>query len=532
MNQQRLWLQALIGGTTAGVLLEVLVLRLNPEIPVELGPLLLGHLLWMSWGGLAIGTPLLAIWGLARIFRPVGKEVPTWRVPEVIALIYGIGAVLTRVNANIHQVFLSGTGHRTLGQDAVGWLIGGLLAMAAGMALRKKSKRIIWRWLFVIFFLILPLVRLLGRPSPQSIHLQVEPQPLGCPARPLVVIGIEGLDTRFLQSHVRGDRFPNLARFVGEGSWGPLVPYQPYLRQSIWTSAVTGTFPRRHGVKARWAWHLPVGFAGPLRLLPWTPFKSGWVLPWWIANKNDSPPSCIPPLWERLRASDVATQTFGWPGVWAVPTGSAELTAEDGISFLEPDLRRSLEAALERFPDEHEMILDAVGRDVANCIAASQSLAAGTRNLWLYFGSLVAVRRNLEPTRVRHVGEREVMELLVELLDQQVGNLHDAAGADALIALVSPYGMNPPSSKERLLRLIGAGGTWRTSAHTCPDGLLALHGDGVQQGQQFAQARLPDLAPTLCFLLGLPVAQYMDGRVILDSVEPEYLSSHPLRFVE
>jgi hypothetical protein len=39
---------------------------------------------------------------------------------------------------------------------------------------------------------------------------------------------------------------------------------------------------------------------------------------------------------------------------------------------------------------------------------------------------------------------------------------------------------------------------------------------------------LPDVVPTLCYLLGLPVAQYMEGEVIVDAVDTGYLTTHPL----
>jgi hypothetical protein len=61
---------------------------------------------------------------------------------------------------------------------------------------------------------------------------------------------------------------------------------------------------------------------------------------------------------------------------------------------------------------------------------------------------------------------------------------------------------------------------------------LVLLGDGVEAGQLAAEAPPPDVAPTLCYLLGLPVAQYMEGGVVVDLVAPSYLSSHPLRVVE
>jgi len=40
------------------------------------------------------------------------------------------------------------------------------------------------------------------------------------------------------------------------------------------------------------------------------------------------------------------------------------------------------------------------------------------------------------------------------------------------------------------------------------------------------------VAPTLCYLLGLPTAQYMEGGIIVDAIAPDFLATHPLRVAE
>jgi hypothetical protein len=53
-------------------------------------------------------------------------------------------------------------------------------------------------------------------------------------------------------------------------------------------------------------------------------------------------------------------------------------------------------------------------------------------------------------------------------------------------------------------------------------------GRGVVRGRQLNDIRLPDVVPTACYLVGLPLAQYMEGAVAIAAVEPEYLSTRPL----
>ena len=62
--------------------------------------------------------------------------------------------------------------------------------------------------------------------------------------------------------------------------------------------------------------------------------------------------------------------------------------------------------------------------------------------------------------------------------------------------------------------------------------MLILRGGGPLVPGSLPPSTLPDVVPTLCYLLDLPVAQYMEGRVIVDAVEPAYLAANPLRVVD
>jgi hypothetical protein len=121
---------------------------------------------------------------------------------------------------------------------------------------------------------------------------------------------------------------------------------------------------------------------------------------------------------------------------------------------------------------------------------------------------------------------------MMELVDEQLGELLGAAAENTLIAVVSPYGLAPPGSFERLKRTFGGGDDWHTSAESSPDGLFILLGDGVDPGRRVPAASPPDVVPTLCYLLGLPVAQYMEGSVIVGMMEPSFVEEHPLRVVD
>jgi hypothetical protein len=62
-------------------------------------------------------------------------------------------------------------------------------------------------------------------------------------------------------------------------------------------------------------------------------------------------------------------------------------------------------------------------------------------------------------------------------------------------------------------------------------GIAILNGRGVRAEARIRDASLPDVAPTVLYLLGLPVGLDMDGKVLLDALDPAWVSAHPLRAI-
>ena len=134
--------------------------------------------------------------------------------------------------------------------------------------------------------------------------------------------------------------------FTNDGAWGTMEPYEPYLRQSYWITVATGTYPGAHGVKAHWGWELPWLVDQPLRLMPWTPQGSRLILPWSLARRVTPPPATVPALWQRLRVSDVATESIGWPGIWDGPSEVVDVEPGATPIDLDPSLQGALQTAL------------------------------------------------------------------------------------------------------------------------------------------------------------------------------------------
>jgi len=68
----------------------------------------------------------------------------------------------------------------------------------------------------------------------------------------------------------------------------------------------------------------------------------------------------------------------------------------------------------------------------------------------------------------------------------------------------------------------------RTGEHS-PFGLVILWGRGIKKGHVLSNAEIVDLSPTILHLMDQPIPPDMDGRVLVDAFEGEFLK-RPIRY--
>ena len=56
-----------------------------------------------------------------------------------------------------------------------------------------------------------------------------------------------------------------------------------------------------------------------------------------------------------------------------------------------------------------------------------------------------------------------------------------------------------------------------------------IKGKGVCRGKEIKGSGIIDVAPTILYLLGLPVPSGFDGKVLTDALEPDLLRAYPIR---
>jgi hypothetical protein len=110
----------------------------------------------------------------------------------------------------------------------------------------------------------------------------------------------------------------------------------------------------------------------------------------------------------------------------------------------------------------------------------------------------------------------------------------DAAAArmrpDDLLVVVSGFGMQPLDEVRRTIARLLGDPDFTGTHQGAPDGFLLAYGAAVEPGRR-PRGSVVDVAPTLLYFLGLPVARDMDGFARADLFTRDYTAERPIVFI-
>ena len=251
-------------------------------------------------------------------------------------------------------------------------------------------------------------------------------------------------------------------------------------------------------------------------------------------------------LWEVLPRLGIPTGVMGWPATRRRTPRAAEFAFADRFFAVDLDRQAGRPEALTerawmfrlgvgdldprhlgRFEGEApEAVLGALAGDVWRQSLArflfsegeGQALFVRLPGLWrrpaAFFGGY-AERRFEGRQGPEFDRAAAVLASYYAELDTFLAALWAQVERPRLLAVVSPSGVDDPSEFERLAgcaapRRCAAGSTGRRRHAGCC-------GEGVRPGTLVTGAALVDVAPTLLYALGLPVARDLDGRLLTEA---------------
>ncbi len=352
--------------------------------------------------------------------------------------------------------------------------------------------------------------------------------------RKVVLVGWDAADWQLIHPLLDKGRMPNLQRLVETGVSGNLQTLKPALSPMLWTSIATGRHSADHAI---------LGFFEP------DP-NTGTVRPASSTSRR------VSAIWNILDAHGLAACTVNWFASHPAEPGRGTI-----VSNCIPTIASSVLQAprnlppgavhppslTQTFTDLMVLPSDLSGDDLALFIPSlakvdqekdrrplelakllAQTFTVHAAATWIlehtewdfcgiYYDLIDRAGHHfmqLHPPRMAEASEedfeiyRHVMNGVYECQDLLLGRLLQLAGPDATILLLSDHGFR--SGEQRPLPQAGPEAWHRDH------GVICVSGPGIRKDELVFGATLLDITPTLLALYGLPIAQDMPGRPLLE----------------
>jgi len=418
------------------------------------------------------------------------------------------------------------------------------------------------------------LMRPLPAPEPSIPPMPLQDVPL---SRKLTLIGIEGASMSYVLRAVAEGKLPNFARLIESGASGPLRTLYPTESLAVWTSIATGKLPRQHGLKGFYRYRFP-GVATHFSLRPrGLDFRSLDRLELVQRSVTTSALRRTQPFWTILSGFGIDVGLVRWWGSYPADEIRGFVVSE----YLHRQVREKFQPPLPRltYPEElfagvsSEVVFpesideETLARFVDETVEVENDDFPWKAELTRALADDLTVRaignrlrkerepevfatyyfgldgighyftRYHEPERFGDVSDSEirrygrVVESYYRHLDAIVGEHMQERADNETLMILSGHGMEALSLGRRILAPL-QGSLHLSGVHeNAPDGLLLLHGPGIAAGRKLQGASVVDVAPTLLYLMGLPLGQDMDGRLLTDCLEDELKRSQPVTFI-
>lgn len=565
---------SLLAGALGAAYLTILVLQLNPQIPIVSNT----TWRWFATVALLYGVHLAVTFYLfvvVREFFALRVLSPGWASVRMLAW---MGAVSAAVASTLMWLNVRGF-HTALTDDAARRMTVGAIATtaSAGVLLliaiahysfgRRGSR--VGASLFVLATfasLALPLAArgdAMDRPAGISKRRALRASESGSAGGPrLTMILLDGASLEYVLPRVAEGRLPAFARLLEKGAWMDLATVRPTQANPVWAAVATGMYPSKNGIRSA-AFYSARGDEGVVDLLPDHCFSHALVHLGFI---RDQPNAALTwharPLWLIASEAGVRVGIVRWPLTYP---------ADDVDGFIVSDRFHQLIGSIAEFDGAaapHD-VLPALERSFEDLSSirpeAAGAPAVGTpeesalrRDRWYSLAMrdlaskmtprLTAVRyegldvvghyylRYTQPRTFRDLPEEErrrfsqAIDRYYTYIDSEVSAALGAMGAADLLVVVSGFGMqslNPV--KQAIGRLLGDP-DFSGTHERAPDGFLMAFGSAVEPGRR-PRGSVVDVAPTLLYFLGLPVARDMDGFARADLFTRDFTADRPIVFI-
>jgi predicted AlkP superfamily phosphohydrolase/phosphomutase len=573
MRFLRMLTNSLLAGALGAAFLTVVVLQLNPEVP------LVSATTWRLFAVLALfyGVHLAVLFYLlmvGREFMGLAALSPGWLSVRVLAWLSAASSAaasaLMWLNVAGFSAALGETAERRMTAGAAATTATAIVLLGLAVAhysFGRRGSRVGAALLSiaVVGSLALPVAARGPGVSPESgatpaETLASQPLPVGGPR--VVMLLLDGASLEYVWPRIAGGGLPNFARLLEHGASMDLATVRPTGPDPVWAAVATGMYPAKNGVRSPSVYYVR-GDTRPFALLPDHCFSHVLVHLGLLRRESNSSASLrARPLWSILADAGVTAGVVRWPLTFpAQPVHGFVLSDRFHQllgSLLELDESAAYPATVlpvardaffgdERSPEQTPSSTAAEDASAASADLRDRSYSRAMRELrarWpvqlsavRYQGLDTVGHHNFRFTQPRDGGgaseerrrQLQMMDRYYGDVDREIGDALAGLVPGDLLLIVSGFGMESPTAVKRVLaRLLGD--PMNGTHERAPDGFLLAYGTAVAPGRH-QRGSIVDVTPTVLYFLGLPVGRDMDGYARPDLFRSAFTTGRPIAFV-
>lgn len=566
---------ALLAGALGAAYLTVLLLQLNPHVPI----LSASTWWWFATLGLLYGVHLavsLYVLLMAREFFALDPLSPGWVSVRLLAwagaIVAAGAAVLMWLNLDGLGATLTAASARRMRIGAAATSISAVVLLAIAIAHYSFGRRgsRVGASLFVLAVagsLAMPLAaRGPAVPHDEGPANGTGPGPAipPLPGPRVTMILLDGASLDYIWPRTAEGRLPHFRRMLEEGASVSLATIRPTQANPVWASVATGMYPAGHGVRSAATYYAPRESRGvdllPDHCLSHVLIQLGFV--------REGPSTSATwrgrPIWSILARAGMSVGLVRWPLTHPAPDIPGFVVSDRYHEF-DASITGVMDAVrprevLSRLPAPGQVRDDGsiamAGWPVAPADAPESS---ALQRDGVYGAIMRALDEELRPrlSAVRFTGldtighhyfqyaeprtladgSDEAWRQRAQAIERYYGHVDDEIGAAMsrmdegdLLIVVSGFGMQRLNPLKRALGRLVSGVDYTGTHERAPDGFMLAFGAAVAPGGQ-PRGSIVDVTPTILYFLGLPVARDMDGYARTDIFTRDFTETRPIAFI-
>ena len=575
MPYVRLLTNALAGGVLVSLYVAVLVLQLNPRLPMPSWPA-------VQWFGATLSfyapytTAALFVLLLAHDLFASRPLRPAWLSVRVLAWLSAAGAgaaaVITWANLAAFRGMLTAAAAVRMRDGALlttGCAIALIVVAIARYSFWRRGRRA--AGVSMVALMVLSVAGPLWLRGPGETPVRpptrwTEPAPVSFVPSVHVIL-LDGASLGFIRQRAAAGQLGNLARILDRGAAMDLATVRPTQVEPVWTAAATGKFPEKNGIRSANEYRTRTTDVDPVDILPDYCLAQALSRQGFVGERPHISASVdARTVWDILNDYRVPIGVVNWPLTYPArarlgyvlsdrfdDAASSPMRLADAGSG---DPTTTVDVARETF----DRWIDSPWYEVVLPYTQGELTAADiNRARWdrAYADTASVLDHQFAPRfrAIRYEGletfghvylrqaqpelfgdprwtaaVRPVLDRYYAYLDAEVGRAMQALRPTDLLIVMSGFGMDATPLGTRLIDGL-LGGRALTGTHEAgPDGFLLAYGTAVATGQM-PRGSVADLAPTVLYYMGIPVGRDMDGFPRTDLFTSTWTLEHPVKYV-